>query len=333
MIKALPYRAKLAVLGSILIILAIGTAMLGRYPIAFEEFIAVLSGRDKDSQVYALLVQIRLPRVILVILCGGALALSGTVYQSIFRNPLVSPDVLGVSSGCGVGAVIAILFMPSSPMSLQIYAFGAGIIAVLLALYMAKLVPGNKLLGLVIAGIVISSIASAITMFLKYVADPYKQLPTIEFWMMGGFYNASWSQILSILPTLILATVVLLMMRWQMKVMTLGEEEALTLGVAIHKIRLLSILCATCLVAAVVSVAGLVSWIGLVAPHIVKLSIGDHLEKEMPMAIVVGGILLLLADTISRCIFTTELPISILTTLVGAPFLAYLLCRRGRVKG
>lgn len=333
MIKDLPYKSKLIILGIVLVILAIGTAMLGRYPITFEEFMAVLSGSDKSSQVYTLLVQIRLPRVLLVVLCGGALALSGTVYQSIFRNPLVSPDVLGVSSGCGVGAVIAILLMSKSPVSLQLYAFMAGIMAVLLALYMAKLVPGNKLLGLVIAGIVINSIASAITMFLKYVADPYKQLPTIEFWMMGGFYNASWEQIVSILPTLVLATVVLFMIRWQMKVMTLGEEEALTLGVAIHKIRLLSILCATCLVAAVVSVAGLVSWIGLVAPHIVKLSIGDSLEWEMPMAIIVGGILLLVADTISRCAFTTELPISILTTLVGAPFLAYLLCRRGRVKG
>ncbi|MGL6173847.1 MAG: FecCD family ABC transporter permease [Cellulosilyticaceae bacterium] len=331
MTKELPYKVKLGSLILLLIGLAIVTLMMGRYPMTTAQLWDVISGKDQTSQVYTLLTQIRIPRVLLVTICGGALALSGTVYQSVFRNPLVSPDVLGVSSGCGVGAALAILFMSQISFSIQIMAFVAGILAVFIALYMAKIVQGNKLLGLVIAGIVTSSIASAITMFLKYVADPYKQLPTIEFWMMGGFYNANWQQLLSILPALIIATTVLFLLKWQLKILTLGEEEAMTLGVSVKKIRVISIICSTCLVAAVVSVAGLVSWIGLVAPHIVKLAIGDRLEREMPMTIVIGGILLLVADTISRCLFTAELPISILTTFVGAPFLAYLLYKRGKV--
>lgn len=331
MTKELPYKVKMGILIILLVSLVAITLMMGRYPMTSTQLWEVIRGRDQTSQVYTLVTQIRIPRVLLVTLCGGALALAGTVYQSVFRNPLVSPDVLGVSSGCGVGAALAILFMNQIAFSLQSMAFITGILAVFIALYMAKIVQGNKLLGLVIAGIVTSSIASAITMFLKYVADPYKQLPTIEFWMMGGFYNANWQQVLSILPALIIATAVLFLLRWQLKILTLGEEEAMTLGVSVKKIRVISIVCSTCLVAAVVSVAGLVSWIGLVAPHIVKLAIGDALEKEMPMTIVIGGILLLLADTISRCLFTAELPISILTTFVGAPFLAYLLYRKGKV--
>ena len=332
MIQRCPYKQKLLVALGILIALCGVALTMGRYPMSLEELGNVLLGRDQSSSFYTLVMQIRLPRIVIVLLSGGALSLAGTIYQAIFQNPLVSPDVLGVSSGCGVGAILAILFFSSFPHALQIMAFLGGIIAVILAIMMAKISKGNTLLGLVIAGIIISSIASALTMLLKYGADPYKQLPTIEFWLMGGFYKANWERIGLIWPSIFLSIMILWILRWPLKVLTLGDEEASALGVRVKEIRIIAIGAVTLLVASVVSVAGIISWVGLVAPHIVKLLVGNNLEKEIPMSLCIGAIVLLVADTLARSLYAAEVPISVLTTFVGAPFLAYLLYRRGRAE-
>lgn len=332
MIQKCPYKRRLLVATGILLALCIMALMIGRYPMSHKQLGEVLLGRDTTSSLYTLVMQIRLPRIVIVVLSGAALSLAGTIYQGIFQNPLVSPDVLGVSSGCGVGAIIAILFMPHFPHAIQIIAFCGGIIAVVLALMMARISKDNQLLGLVIGGIIISSIASAITMLLKYGADPYKQLPTIEFWLMGGFYKANWERFNLIWPSISLGIVILFILRWPLNVLALGEEEAATLGIPVKRIRIIAIGAVTLLVAAVVSVAGVISWVGLVAPHIVKLLVGSHLEKEMPMSLCVGAILLLMADTLARSLYAAEIPISVLTTFVGAPFLAHLLYQRGREK-
>ncbi len=332
MIQRCPYKRKLLVAIGILLALSGMALMVGRYPMSLEELGEVLLGRDTTSSLYTLIMQIRLPRIVIVILSGGALSLAGTIYQGLFQNPLVSPDVLGVSSGCGVGAILAILFFPRFPHALQMMAFCGGIVAVTLALIMARMSKANKLLGLVIAGIVISSVASAITMLLKYGADPYKQLPTIEFWLMGGFYKANWERFGLIWPSIGVGIVTLFILRWPLKVLTLGDEEAATLGVNVKSIRIIAIGAVTLLVAAVVSVAGVISWIGLVAPHIVKLLVGNNLEKEMPMSLCMGAGLLLLADTLARSLYAAEIPVSVLTTFVGAPFLAHLLYQRGRAE-
>ncbi|MBU3810626.1 MAG: iron ABC transporter permease [Candidatus Niameybacter stercoravium] len=326
------YRLKLLAAIGILLALSSMALMIGRYPMSHRELGRVFLGRDTTSSLYTLIMQIRLPRILIVILSGGALSLAGTIYQCLFQNPLVSPDVLGVSSGCGVGAILAILFFSRFSLSLQMMAFCGGIIAVGLALFMARMSRTNKLLGLVIAGIVISSIASALTMLLKYGADPYKQLPTIEFWLMGGFYKANWENFKLIWPSIGIGIVILFVLRWPLKVLTLGDEEAATLGVNVKSIRIIAIGAVTLLVAAVVSVSGVISWIGLVAPHIVKLLVGNNLEKEMPMSLCIGAILLLLADTLARSLCAAEIPVSVLTTFVGAPFLAHLLYQRGRAE-
>lgn len=332
MIHRSSYRQRLLIAIGILFALSGIALMIGRYPVSLEALEGVLLRRDTTSSFYTLIMQIRLPRILIVILSGGALSLAGTIYQGLFQNPLVSPDVLGVSSGCGVGAILAILFFSQIPFSLQTMAFLGGVVAVILALIMARMSRANKLLGLVISGIVISSIASAITMLLKYSADPYKQLPTIEFWLMGGFYKANWERIGLIWPSILLGIMVVFMIRWPLKVLTLGDEEAEALGINVKKIRVIAICAVTLLVAVVVSVAGVISWIGLVSPHIVKLLVGNNLEKEMPMSLCIGAILLLLADTLARSLYAAEIPVSVLTTFVGAPFLVHLMYQRGRVE-
>lgn len=312
---------------SILILISI---VSGRYNIGIGNLINIILNSEITTSDHIIFYQIRLPRILLVVLSGGALSLAGLVYQSIFRNPLVSPDVLGVSSGCSLGAVIAIVLIGKSSFYIQLLSFVAGVICVVISMTLSKIIGSNKLLSLIISGIVTSSIATSVIMILKYVADPYKHLPTIEFWLMGGFYNSSWKNINNILFILLVSTGILFLMRWKLKVITLGEEEAVTLGINVKLVTVVSILAATFLVAAVVSVAGIVSWIGLISPHIVRLYVGEDISKTIPVSMISGSIILLSADTIARTIFPAEIPISILTSLVGAPFLIYFLWERGR---
>lgn len=302
----------------------------GRYSISLSEIAAVLTNESRNPQHYTLFYQIRLPRVVLVTLCGGALALGGTVFQKLFRNPLASPDVVGVTSGCSLGAVCAIVLFKSTGTSMQFLSFIFGIAAMALVLSFARLVSINKSLGIIISGIVISSLCSSFIMLLKYIADPYKQLASIEFWMMGGFALADWQQIAAVLPTILISSLILYLLRWKLNVISLGYEQALSLGIRVKPIRLICLTAATLLVSSVVSVAGLVNWIGLLAPHVVRLYCDDDMTKSVPLSFITGGILLLVADTASRILTASELPISIITSLVGAPLLLYLAWKRGR---
>lgn len=308
-----------------LIMLMLVTIFVGRYKIDISELLSNWT----TSRDYTVIFNIRLPRTILVALSGGALALSGMVFQSIFQNPLISPDVLGVSSGCSLGAALAIIFLGASPLMVQICAFVFGVSAVLFSLILAKNMKDSKILALIISGIVTGALANAFIMMLKYFADPYKQLPAIEFWLMGGFYRSNWNNVAYVFPAVIVSIIILYLIRWQLKVATMGDVQAKLLGINVSKIRLTAILISTLLVSVVVSVAGLVSWIGLLAPHIVKAYAKDDITKNIMLTVVMGAILLLVADTAARTLLTSEIPISILTSLFGAPFLVYLLNKRG----
>ena len=275
--------------GIVLLILILVSLSIGRYNIEFKEVIKTLFNMDASFQDFNLLMNIRIPRVLLVVIGGGALALSGMVFQSIFQNPLISPDVLGVTSGCSLGAVVAIVLFSSSTILLQVMSFVFGIGAVIFSMLLSKNMKSNKVLALVISGIVTGAIASAFIMIFKYFADPYKELPAIDFWLMGGFYNSSWSKVVIVFILTLISSLVLFLVRWQLKVLTMGDTQAKLLGVNVNAIRIVAILAATLLM---------------------------------------GGILMIIADTIARTISTTEIPISILTSLVGAPFLVYLLCRK-----
>ncbi|MDU2670988.1 MAG: iron ABC transporter permease [Clostridium sp.] len=309
----------------ILILIIILSLFIGRYKIDLMELLNDgLLSRD-----FTIFFNIRLPRVILVVFSGGGLALAGMVFQSIFQNPLISPDVLGVTSGCSLGAALAIIFMAANPLMIQFMAFLTGMIAVVFSVLLSKNMGGNKILGLVISGIVTQALASAMIMILKYFADPYKELPAIDYWLMGGFHNSNWDNIIYVIPPVIISIVILYLLRWRLKVCTMGDVQATLLGVDIKKIRIITILISTLLVSVVVSVAGVVSWIGILAPHIVKSYAKDDISKNMILTVLMGGMIMLVADTAARSLTTTEIPISILTSLVGAPFLVYLISRRG----
>lgn len=316
---------------TILIILSILSLCIGRYELSPLEILNTLIGKG-DMGEYSLLINIRIPRIILVVISGGALALSGMVFQSMFQNPLISPDVLGVTSGCSLGAALGIVFLSASPILVQSLSFTFGLLAVIFSVLLSKGMRSNRILALVISGIVTGALTSSMIMIIKYFADPYKDLPAIDFWLMGGFYNSSWSNIAYVSVLCLFSTIVIYLFRWRLKVITMGDESAKLLGVNVKLVRLIVILASTLLVSAVVSVAGVISWIGILVPHIVKSYAKDDISKNIPITILAGGIILLLADTLARSITTTEIPISIVTSFVGAPFLVYLLNKKGTFK-
>lgn len=316
---------------TILIILSILSLCIGRYELSPLEILNTLIGKG-DMGEYSLLINIRIPRIILVVISGGALALSGMVFQSMFQNPLISPDVLGVTSGCSLGAALGIVFLSASPILVQSLSFTFGLLVVIFSVLLSKRMRSNRILALVISGIVTGALTSSMIMIIKYFADPYKDLPAIDFWLMGGFYNSSWSNIAYVSVLCLFSTIVIYLFRWRLKVITMGDESAKLLGVNVKLVRLIVILASTLLVSAVVSVAGVISWIGILVPHIVKSYAKDDISKNIPITILAGGIILLLADTLARSITTTEIPISIVTSFVGAPFLVYLLNKKGTFK-
>ncbi|MBM6829430.1 iron ABC transporter permease [Anaerotignum lactatifermentans] len=317
----------------IMIVIWIGTFMLsccvGRYDLSMTDIGQILLGWCDDAMKCNVFWRIRLSRTFLVAVSGGALALAGFVYQSMFQNPLVSPDVLGVSSGCSVGAITALLFFGGSAVISQALSFAAGLAVVALSVALAQAMGGRKLYSLILAGIILGALSNAVIMTLKYGADPSRQLAAIEYWLMGSFHTANWSDGIVAGLLSLGAFLLLFLLRWQLKLLILGGEEAFALGVRVLPVRLGGILGATVLTAAVVSVAGVVSWIGLIVPHMVRMIFGERFEDNFIQSVFCGSILLMIADTLARSIFTAEIPISILTSLIGAIFLVvFLLTRR-----
>lgn len=305
---------------------------IGRYPLSVSDILAVLSGNPPSEMASAVFYSIRLPRALLTAVSGGALALSGLAFQNVFLNPLVSPDVLGVTSGASVGAVFAILFLPAGALFVQASAFLCGILVVVFCIWLAHFVRRDRVVGMILAGIVVGSLASAVLMLLKFLADPTHELPAIEYWLMGGFQNANWQQVIVVTAVTVPAGIVLYLLRFRVRLLSLGDDQMKSLGVSPGRVRFLTIACATLLVSAVVSVAGVVSWIGLLAPHIVRLMGLKDLNGQTGTVCVCGSILLLLADLCARSLSGVEIPVSIFTSLFGAAFLASLLVRFGRMK-
>lgn len=304
---------------------------VGRYPLTLQDLWAIFTGTEKGMGQRVFL-QIRLPRTFLVLFCGAALSVSGMIYQHIFRNPLVSPDVLGVTSGASVGAAFAILLGGRAQM-IGISAFGAGLLAVLFTMALARAVGGQPKVSLLISGIVTGAMSGAFLMLMKYAADPAEQLPSIDYWLMGSFHTAGWKDVRLTVPVVCLSTAVLWAMRWKLSILALGDEEAKTLGLGVEKVRIGATLLATLLVAAVVSVAGTVSWVGLIVPHLIRLIWGGDLRESFGPCILGGAAFLLIADLIARSLTAAEIPVSILTSLSGAVLLAILLIQSRRKGG
>ena len=309
---------------------------LGRYPIDPVNMLklvlsklgaAVDLGQSADSMKIVFW-NVRLPRTILAIGVGAALGSSGAVFQGLFQNPLVSPDILGVSSGAGFGAAIAIMFLGGGTLSIQFMAFLFGIAGVFIAYNIAQRSPEHTIVVLVLAGVVVSAVFTAGLSFLKYIADPYEELPSIVFWTMGSLHAVNWRDVLYSLPLVATGILLFSMLGWRLNVMTLGDEEALSLGVDVGKMRLFFITVSTLIVASSISACGTIAWVGLVIPHIGRYLVGSDHKVLVPFSALLGGTLLLVIDTLARTISAAEIPISILTSLIGAPFLAYLLLRK-----
>lgn len=310
--------------------LILASSVTGRYRITPDILWGMLFERGGSAMDRSIFFQIRLPRTLLVAVSGGGLAVAGLVYQTIFDNPIVSPDVLGVSSGCSVGAVLAILYGGGSLVVLQWMSFAVGIVVVVLAIIMTAVIGENKLYGMILSGIILGALMNSVLMLLKYAADPNRQLPVIEYWLMGSFSGANWEDILVVLPMVFLAGVLLYVIRWKLKLLTLGDEDASSLGISVGVVRVTALAAATILVSAVVSVSGVVSWIGLIAPHIARMISTEDITENFPAVILVGSCLLLFADILARSLLPSEIPISILTSFFGAMVLLIFLWRRSK---
>ena len=317
----------------VLMLLVLACLCVGKYSIAPGECIRILFGKLLhmapmwDGMDEKLLIGIRLPRTMATVIVGAALALSGAVYQGIFKNPLVSPDFLGVSSGACVGAAIAILLSLSAGL-VQVFAFFGGILAVTLTVLIPKAMRSESNIMLILSGIIIGGVMTSVLGFIKYIADPETQLAAITYWQLGSFAYVDNHAIISVLPLSTVAAVILLAMSWWINVLSLGEQEAQMLGANVSVLRGVCIVCSTVLTAGAVCISGTIGWVGLVIPHLGRMMIGSDNRYLLPGCCFIGGIFMLLVDTITRVIGPAEMPVSILTGLIGAPFFAWLLYRQ-----
>lgn len=271
--------------------------------------------------------RIRLPRVVAAMLVGGGLSIAGASFQGLFRNPLVSPDILGVSAGAGFGAALGIL-LSGNPMVIQVSAFVFGIVAVSVAYCIGRTVGRGSTLVLVLGGIIVGSLFSAFISLTKYVADPYDTLPAIVFWLMGSLSAVSNADIIAIAPPILIGSLCLFLVRWRINLLAVGEEEARALGVDTKWMTMVLVIASTVVTASAVCISGIIGWVGLVVPHIGRMLVGPDFRKLIPVSAVLGASFLLIVDDIARTLSAAEIPLGILTALVGAPFFAYLLTRK-----
>ena len=306
----------------------IASICIGNYPILIREIISILTGGEVGAMTRKVFFTLRLPRTCMGLMAGAGLGVAGSVYQMIFRNPLASPDIIGVSSGANLGAAIAIVSVGIGIGGIAIGAFAGGLLAVGFVMLLVRATRANTTATYVLAGIVISAVAKSAIMLLKYYADSESNLAAIEYWTMGSFAGVTASKVLSVLPFWLIGFAGLFLLRRQVGLLSLNEEECRMLGVRLHRVRLAVLSLSTLLVASIVSITGLISFIGLIAPHISRMMIKRENTDTMVLATMVGGAVMLIADILARSLYAGGLPISILTTIIGVPVLVYFMCKR-----
>lgn len=297
--------------------------LVGRYPLN------LFTGIDSTSGF--ILFNIRLPRIILCALSGAALSVAGASLQSTLRNPLVSPYILGLSQGAAFGAALAMAIIPYSAYIAYltpVSAFIFGLIAVSMTCLLARAKGGFSTVTVILAGVIVAAIFTALLSVVRLIADPYR-LAGIVFWMLGGYYKASWSNLAIAFPGSVLGLTSLLAVRWRINVLSMGDEEAEMLGVNVQRERLLVVLSSTVACASVISVSGIVGWVGLIIPHMARGLVGSDNRFLIPSSMGLGASILMLTDDICRTLFPFEIPITIVTTLVAAPYFVYLLKKTG----
>lgn len=334
------FRRQLILLLALLIIVMFVSLSMGRYSNSPIKVLNALwyrtglkqsteAGMDSgfDPVMDSIVFYVRLPRIIVSMLVGAMLSLSGAVYQGVFKNPLISPDLLGVSSGASVGAALAII-MGSSLAQRQIIAFLGGLLAVYLSTSIPRIFKHRSNMMLVLSGIIVSGFLSSILAIMKFVAEEQTELSSIVFWQMGSMAKVLGKEVIAIIPVFVICTTILWLLSWRINILSFGDLEAKSLGVNINQIRGIIIICASLLTASSVSISGTVGWVGLVIPHLSRLAIGMDNTKVVPMTVAMGALFMLVIDTLARTVSTVEIPLSILTGFVGAPLFAYLLYKQ-----
>ena len=281
---------------------------------------------EVNSTITTIVYEIRLPRILGAIVVGACLAISGAAFQSIFKNPLVSSDLLGVSNGAGFGAALAILLSGANIVT-QIFAFVFGLISVATTYLISRTYKAGGILVLVLSGVAISAFFNSLISAIKFIADPDDKLPEIVYWLMGSLASINADKLLMILIPVIIGLVILLLLRWHMNLLAMGDEEAQSLGLNPSRIRLLIIAGCTLLTSAAVSISGIVGWVGLIIPHMARMIVGPDNRVLLPASLSLGASFLLLIDNISRAVIAIEIPIGILTAIIGVPIFLYLLKR------
>lgn len=325
-------------LALLFLVVFFGSFLLGRYPVDPITLVKLLLSRVVEiPQTWAdgaesAFFQIRLPRVTAAALIGAALSAAGAAYQGLFRNPMVSPDILGASSGAGFGAALAI-WCAASYFTISLMAFCTGLIAVLLAYALGRASRINTTLSMVLAGMMVSSLFTAATSFLKLIADTDEVLPAITYWLMGSLSSIRPRDLPFLAVPVLLGLIVLLCLRWRLNLLTVSDEEAESMGVNVQRLRGVVIVCATLMTAASVAVGGLIGWVGLVIPHFCRLLFGYDYRRLLPSAALMGAAFLIVVDDAARLIAVSDLPIGILTAFVGAPVFAWLILTGGAKRG
>jgi iron complex transport system permease protein len=321
------------------LIISLGVLMLGlivaftvgRYPVSLAEVMEVLAARATGRPTTAapavenVVLLVRGPRVAAAVLVGAALAVAGTAFQGLFRNPLVSPDILGASSGAALGAVLGIYFSLGI-LGIEAAAFAGGLVAVAAVYMLGSLLQSrDPILVLVLTGVVIGALLGAGVGLVKYLADPYNQLPAMTFWLLGSLAATTVADLLPLLGPVALGTVVLLALRWRLNVMSLPDDEARALGLATGPLRIAIVAAATLVTSASVATSGIIGWVGLVVPHLARALVGPDFPRLIPTAALLGGGYLLFIDTLARTAAPVEIPLGILTAVIGTPFFIWLL--------
>ena len=312
--------------------LALIALCLGQYTIALQDVIKVLTLQEVDLvNAETVIFNIRIPRILVSLIVGSGLATAGASFQALFSNPLATPDTLGCANGASFGAALGIL-LGLNALGIQISALIFGILAVVLVFVFTRYRHANQIMMIILGGMVVSSLFSALVSLIKYVADPNDVLPVITFWLMGSFSNSTVRSLYTGVPMIILGMMILYLMRYRMNALSLKEEEAASLGINVRQNRMIVTIASSLITASVVSMCGVVGWVGLLIPHISRMLFGNNHTKVIPGCIVFGALFMLVIDTIARCMYQAEIPVSILTAIIGAPVFLLLLRKTGGIE-
>jgi iron complex transport system permease protein len=289
-----------------------------------QAFSSAFGGNVSSTQNYSIVINLRMPRILMAIIVGAGLTVAGATFQALFSNPLATPDILGVTSGTCVGAILAII-LSCNTLETQLIALVFGLASVVFTLKIAGKNEGHSMVYLVLAGTIASSLFNAIGSLLKYTADPQDKLPEITYWLMGSFTSASYREILIGCPLILVGIILIYLLRWRLNILSLSDDEAKASGINIKRTRMLFIIASTLITASAVSMCGQVGWIGLLIPHCARMLVGSNNRYVIPVSLSLGACFMILIDTLSRTISIIELPLSILTAIIGAPVFISLL--------